>query len=128
MNNSLNIMSWNVRGLNSPVKRTKCLEFLKRKEISIALIQETHMKTTDIHRFQNRFYKCVAHSSAMNRTKEVAILLSRKSEVKVEKSGSDDIGRLAYVCVTINSTKICLASIYGPNIEHPRSKLLKYNL
>uniref|UniRef100_A0A671W6Z6 exodeoxyribonuclease III n=1 Tax=Sparus aurata TaxID=8175 RepID=A0A671W6Z6_SPAAU len=106
MNNSCNVMSWNVRGLNSPVKRTKCLEFLKRKEVSIALIQETHLKTNDVHRFQNRFYK-------------LAILFSRKLGVKVEKSGNDGIGRLTYVCVTINNTKICLASVYGPNTHDP---------
>ncbi len=119
MNNSFNVMSWNVRGLNSPVKLTKCLEFLKGKDITIALIQETHLKTTDIHKFQNRFYRCVAHSSASNRTKGVAILFHRKLGVKVEKSGNDDIGRMSYICVTINNTKICLASIYAANIHDP---------
>ena len=74
-------MSW-----NSPVKRTKCLEFLKRKEISIALIQETHLKTIHIPRFQNKFYKCVAHCPATNRTKGLAILFNRKLGVKVKKN------------------------------------------
>uniref|UniRef100_A0AAY5KPR7 Endonuclease/exonuclease/phosphatase domain-containing protein n=1 Tax=Esox lucius TaxID=8010 RepID=A0AAY5KPR7_ESOLU len=119
MDNSINMMSWNVQGLNSLVKHTKCLEFLKRKEISIALIQETHLKTTDIHRIQNRFYKCVAHSSATNRTKGVAILFSRKLGVKVGKSCCYDIGRLTYICVTIDNTKLCLESKYGPNIHDP---------
>uniref|UniRef100_A0A671NCF5 Endonuclease/exonuclease/phosphatase domain-containing protein n=1 Tax=Sinocyclocheilus anshuiensis TaxID=1608454 RepID=A0A671NCF5_9TELE len=53
----LNVMLWNVRSLNSPIKRTKCFEFLKRKNISITVIQETHLKTSDIHRFQSRCYK-----------------------------------------------------------------------
>uniref|UniRef100_A0A3Q1GE03 Endonuclease/exonuclease/phosphatase domain-containing protein n=1 Tax=Acanthochromis polyacanthus TaxID=80966 RepID=A0A3Q1GE03_9TELE len=105
--------------LNSPVKRTKCLEFLKRKEIAIALIQETHLKTNDIHRFQNRSYKCVAHSSAPSKTKGVAILFSRRLGVKVEKQGRDDIGRLTYVCIMINNIKLCLASVYGPNTHDP---------
>ena len=96
MNNSFSVMSWNVWGLNSPVKRTKFLEVLKRKEVSIALIQEMHLKTTDIHRFQNRFYMYVAHSLGNNGT-----------------------GRLTYVCLTFNNTNICLASIYGPNTHDP---------
>ncbi len=44
MNNSmhtLNILSLNVNGLNSAVKRTRVLEYLHRKSISCALIQET---------------------------------------------------------------------------------------
>ena len=92
-------MSSNVWGLNSPLKRTKCLKFLKRKEVSIALIQETHLKTTDIHRFQNRFYECVAHSSATNGTKGEAILFSSTLEVKVEKLGNDGTGRLTYISI-----------------------------
>uniref|UniRef100_A0A673G7W7 Uncharacterized protein n=1 Tax=Sinocyclocheilus rhinocerous TaxID=307959 RepID=A0A673G7W7_9TELE len=28
-------LSWNMRELNSPVKRTRCLEFLRRKDVSI---------------------------------------------------------------------------------------------
>uniref|UniRef100_A0A672QA92 exodeoxyribonuclease III n=1 Tax=Sinocyclocheilus grahami TaxID=75366 RepID=A0A672QA92_SINGR len=112
-------MSWNVRGLNSPIKRTKCLEFLKRKNISIALIQETHLKMSDIHRFQNRCYKCVVHSSASNKSKGVAILVDRKLGVTIDKCGKDSEGRFSYVAVTVHHLKICFASIYCPNIPDP---------
>lgn len=118
-NRPFNIMSWNVWDLNSPVKRTKCLEFFKRKGILITLVQETHLKTNDIHRFQNRFYKCVTYSSAANRSKGVAILFDRKLCVNIDNSGKDDVGRFTYVCITIDNIKICLASIYGPNIHDP---------
>ncbi len=40
---TLNILSLNVNGLNSAVKRTRVLEYLHRKSISCALIQETHL-------------------------------------------------------------------------------------
>uniref|UniRef100_A0A672QA95 Endonuclease/exonuclease/phosphatase domain-containing protein n=1 Tax=Sinocyclocheilus grahami TaxID=75366 RepID=A0A672QA95_SINGR len=119
MNIPLNVMSWNVRGLNSPIKRTKCLEFLKRKNISIALIQETHLKMSDIHRFQNRCYKCVVHSSASNKSKGVAILVDRKLGVTIDKCGKDSEGRFSYVAVTVHHLKICFASIYCPNIPDP---------
>ena len=51
------VMSFNVRGLNSPYKRSKILDFLRRKKVDIALLQETHLKPDDVNRFQNRFYK-----------------------------------------------------------------------
>lgn len=40
----LNVLMWNVNGLNSPVKQTKCLEFLHSKKVALAIIQETHLK------------------------------------------------------------------------------------
>ncbi len=49
---TLNILSLNVNGLNSAVKRTRVLEYLHRKSISCALIQETHLKQSDVARFQ----------------------------------------------------------------------------
>ncbi len=39
----LNILSLNVNGLNSAVKRTRVLEYLHRKSISCALIEETYL-------------------------------------------------------------------------------------
>ncbi len=42
---TLNILSLNVNGLNSAVKRTRVLEYLHRKSISCALIQEDTFKT-----------------------------------------------------------------------------------
>lgn len=63
----LNIISWNVRGLNTPVKRTRCLEFLHRKAIAIALVQEAHLKEEDVSRFQN--YKLLAYSCVPNKSK-----------------------------------------------------------
>ncbi len=40
---TLNILSLNVNGLNSAVKRPRVLEYLHRKSISCALIQETYL-------------------------------------------------------------------------------------
>ncbi len=57
---TLNILSLNVNGLNSAVKRTRVLEYLHRKSISCALIQETHLKQSDVARFQNKYYKLIA--------------------------------------------------------------------
>ncbi len=57
---TLNILSLNVNGLNSAVKRTRVLEYLHRKSIFCALIQETHLKQSDVARFQNKYYKLAA--------------------------------------------------------------------
>ncbi len=75
---TLNILSLNVNGLNSAVKRTRVLEYLHRKSISCALIQETHLKQSDVARFQNKYYKLAAFSCAHNKTKGVLILVNRK--------------------------------------------------
>ncbi len=87
---TLNILSLNVNGLNSAVKRTRVLEYLHHKSISCALIQETHLKQSDVARFQNKYYKLAAFSCALNKTKGVLILVNRKLNLTIEHLGSDE--------------------------------------
>ncbi len=94
---TLNILSLNVNGLNSAVKRTRVLEYLHRKSISCALIQETHLKQSDVARFQNKYYKLIAFSCAQNKTKGVLILVNRKLNLTVEHIGSDEKGRFVFI-------------------------------
>ncbi len=92
--NTLNILSLNVNGLNSAIKRTRVLEYLHLKSISCALIQETHLKQSDVARFQN---KLAAFSCALNKTKGVLILVNRKLNLTIEHFGSDEKGRFVFI-------------------------------
>ncbi len=116
---TLNILSLNVNGLNSAVKRTRVLEYLHRKSISCALIQETHLKQSDVARFQNKYHKLAAFSCALNKTKGVLILVNRKLNLTIEHLGSDEKGRFVFIrcfirCKIYNN-RLALVSIYGPN-------------
>lgn len=109
------ILSLNVNGLNSAVKRTRVLEYLHRKKADIALIQETHLRQCDVSRFQNKRYKLIASSCALNRTKGVCILVKRAFDFNIKHSAHDDAGRLAIVTGNILNQKLALMSIYCPN-------------
>ncbi len=113
---TLNIVSLNVNGLNSAVKRTRVLEYLHRKSISCALIQETHLKQSDVARFQNKYYKLAAFSCTLNKTKGVLILVNRKLNLTIEHLGSDEKGRFVFIrCKIYNNNRLASVSIYGPN-------------
>ncbi len=111
---TLNILSLNVNGLNSAVKRTRVLEYLHRKSISCALIQETHLKQSDVARFQNKYYKLIAFSCAQNKTKGVLILVNRKLNLTL-----NTLVVMRRVDLFLSDAKynnrLALVSIYGPN-------------
>ncbi len=102
-------------GLNSAVKRTRVLEYLHRKSISCALFQESHLKQSDVARFQNLYYKLAAFSCALNKTKGVLILVNRKLHLTIEHLGNDEEGRFFFIRCKIHNTRLALVSIYGPN-------------
>ncbi len=108
-----------VNGLNSAVKRTRVLEYLHRKSISCALIQETHLKQSDVARFQNKYYKLAAFSCALNKTKGVLILVNRKLNLTIEHLGSDEKGRFVFIRCKIFNNRLALVSVYGPNETIP---------
>uniref|UniRef100_A0A674DJ93 Endonuclease/exonuclease/phosphatase domain-containing protein n=1 Tax=Salmo trutta TaxID=8032 RepID=A0A674DJ93_SALTR len=108
---SLILMLLNSHGLNSAIKRTKCLEYIRRKNVDIALIQETHLKHSDVYRIQNRYFKCVSHSLATDKTKGVLILFDRKLCVQVEASDNDDAGCFVFVTMVINRSKMCVVTL-----------------
>ena len=112
---SLNILSLNVNGLNSAIKRTRVLEYFHRKKVDIALIQETHLKQCDVARFQNKHYRLIVSSCALNRTKGVCILLNRKLSCDVTVTGNDENGRLAFAHISIFNHRLSLTSVYCPN-------------
>ncbi len=59
---TLNILSLSVDGLDSAVEGTRVLEYLHRRSVSCALIQETHLEQSDVARFQNGYYRLIAFS------------------------------------------------------------------
>ncbi len=85
------------------------------KSISCALIQETHLKQSDVARFQNKYYKLAAFSSAQNKTKWVLILVNRRLNLTIEHLGSDEKGRFVFIRCKIYNNRLALVSIYGPN-------------
>ncbi len=90
------------------------LEYLHRKSISCALIQETHLKQSDVARFQNKYYKLIAFP-ALNKTKGLLILVNRKLNLTIEHLGSDEKGRFVFIRCKIYNNRLALVSIYGPN-------------
>lgn len=117
MVDDVNIVCWNVNGLNAPLKRTRILDFLRRKKVSVALIQESHLKAGDVQRFQNGRFKLIAHSCAQTKTKGVLILVDRRLSLSVDQVGDDGLGRFVYCKVRLNNVKVALASIYAPNVD-----------
>lgn len=111
---ALNIVSWNVNGLNGTVKRTKCLDYLRSKRASVALIQESHLKACDVHRFQNIHFK-IASFSSVKKNKGVLILVAQHLPFSIHCSKGDADGRITCVPGTWTDIKCAFVSVYAPN-------------
>uniref|UniRef100_A0A3B1ICK8 Reverse transcriptase domain-containing protein n=1 Tax=Astyanax mexicanus TaxID=7994 RepID=A0A3B1ICK8_ASTMX len=116
---ALNILSWNINGLNEPLKRASFLDLLQRKQIDIGLIQESHLRAADISKCNNKFFRVAAYASANNSTKGVLILVRRSLQITILNQGSDEDGRITYITTTVGNRKIAFVSVYAPTPRDP---------
>ncbi len=87
----LHVASWNINGLNSPYKRSMCLDWLKRQRIDVAFVQESHLRNYGKHRVANRHYYTAAAAAFNSKSCRALVLLRCSLSLTITGSyGSDD--------------------------------------
>ncbi len=116
---NIRLVSWNVRGINSPVKRGKVLLHLKSLKADISFIQETHLKKGSENRLKSNWIAQMYQSTFSTKARGVAILIRKNVPFVHQKTMSDINGRYIIVLGSINSKQITLVNLYAPNHDDP---------
>ena len=111
---TLHIVTWNVNGLNGPIKRTACLDYLHRQHVDLAFIQESHLRKSDVQRFSNKFYFVAASSSLDSKSRGTLVVLKRKLSFNILERYSCEEGRVSYIKTVIAGKNFAFISIYAP--------------
>ena len=115
MNKHLSIITSNVNGLNAPIKRHRIAEWIRKHDPHICCLEETHLRTEDLHRLKvragNKFFK------QMDRNKAgIAILISDKIDI-IKR---DPEGHFIILKGRIYREDINIVNIYAPNTGAPK--------
>lgn len=103
---TLTMLSWNVRGINSPIKRGKVYAHLKKIGAEIIFLQETHIKATARFSIKAPWMSQVYQSNFSTKARGVAIII-KKSVPFIHKQTIKDInGRYLIIIGEINSLSI----------------------
>uniref|UniRef100_A0A3P8SKD4 Endonuclease/exonuclease/phosphatase domain-containing protein n=1 Tax=Amphiprion percula TaxID=161767 RepID=A0A3P8SKD4_AMPPE len=97
-----------INGLNSQLKRSMCLEWLKMHSIDVALIQETHFKHIDKHKLANHYYHTAAAACYNSKSCGVLVLLKRSLSLSIIDCFESDDGRITYIKTNICGKKVAL--------------------
>uniref|UniRef100_A0AAX7TFU5 exodeoxyribonuclease III n=1 Tax=Astatotilapia calliptera TaxID=8154 RepID=A0AAX7TFU5_ASTCA len=118
-NMDLTFCTWNVKGVNEPVKRGKVLSYLKSLNVDIIFLQETHLKNVAHNKLKCRWINQVYYSTLSAKTRGVAILIKKDTPFKHNSTIVDKNGRYVLVTGELHTTPITLLNIYGPNHDDP---------
>ena len=116
----LSIINLNVTGLNVPTKRQKQAEWIQKQDPYMCCLQETHFRPQDTYRQKMRGWKNIFHANGKQKKAEVAILISDKRDLKVNKIARDKEGYYIMIKASVQEEDIAIAKIYAPNIGAPQ--------
>lgn len=124
MSRALRICTWNIRGIHNPIKRRKILAFLKKGNIKIALLQETHLSDAEHLKLQQGGFGQIYFSSFTSRSRGVAILIKRNIPFKIVSCIKDRGGRYVIVEGLLQGKTILILNMYYPP-AHPSDFITK---
>ena len=83
MNKYLSIITLNINGSNAPIKRHRIAEWIRKHDPHIRCLQETYLRTEDLHRLKVKGWKQIFQANGQEKKKAgVAILILDKIDFK----------------------------------------------
>lgn len=86
-------VTWNVNGLNQRLKRKKVILCLRKHNIGIALLQETHLTDSEHQNLEKQCPGQVFFSSFTSQSRGVVILIDKNIPFQMESVDKDKSGR-----------------------------------
>jgi exonuclease III len=80
--NYLSLISLNINGLYSPIKRNRLTDWLHKQDPTFCCLQETHLREKDRHYLKMKGRKTIFQANGLKKQAEVAILISNKIDFK----------------------------------------------
>ena len=119
-NSHITILTLNVNGLNSPVKRHRLANWIKNQNPSVCCIQETHLTCKDTQGLKIKGWRKIYQANGEQIKAGVAILISDKIDFKATKIKRDKEGHYIMVKGSIQQEELTILNIYGTNTGAPR--------
>ena len=120
INTYLSILTLNVSGLNTLIKRHRVAEWIKKQKPTMFCLQGTHLRAKDTYRLKVRGWEKIFHANGQDRKAGVRMLISDKIDFKTKAIKKDKEEHYLMVKGSIKEEDITIVNIYAPNIRAPR--------
>uniref|UniRef100_A0AAX7SZD6 exodeoxyribonuclease III n=1 Tax=Astatotilapia calliptera TaxID=8154 RepID=A0AAX7SZD6_ASTCA len=108
------IVSFNVNGLGSHIKRSKMMSKIKREQIEVAFIQESHLSKLEHDKLKKWKFNQYSSSCPQSSKRGVVILISSRFNFECIQEISDKEGRFVLVKGYLEGILITLINVYAP--------------
>ena len=112
-NSHLSLISLNINGLSSPIKRHKLTDWTHKQDPTFFCIQETHFNNKDRHYLRVRGWKKFFQANGPRKQAGVAILISNKMDFQWKVTKRDEEGHFILIKGKIQQEKVSILNIYA---------------
>ena len=118
-NNYFSLISLNINGLNSPIKRHRLTDWLHKQDPTFCCLQETHFREKEGHYFRVKGWKTIFQENGLKKQAGVAILISNKIVFQPKVIKKDKEGYFIHIKGKIYQ-ELSILNIYASNARVPR--------
>ncbi|MCU7801457.1 MAG: endonuclease/exonuclease/phosphatase family protein, partial [gamma proteobacterium symbiont of Lucinoma myriamae] len=108
------------QGANNIGKRIDLFQHLKEQKSDIYCLVDTHFTQQDQNLIRSQWEFDCSFNSYSSNSRGIAILFNNTTEHKIHKQLKDAQGNYLIVDVSVQSKRLTLAAVYGPNLDSPQ--------
>ena len=116
---TVHLKSHNVRGLQDYKKRRAMFYSFHKSKYNIFLLQETHSSVQIEQQWQSEWGGKIVYSHGSTNSRGVCMLFKNNFSYKILKSQIDEDGRYIIIDLELDSFRLLLCTVYGPNKDEP---------
>ena len=118
INSYLSTLTLNVSGLNVPIKRHKVTEWIRKQDLSLCCLQETHIRPKDTFRLKVKGWRTICHANDRRKKTGVVILISDNLDFKIKTVTRDEGGHYNIIKGCIQQ-ELTIVNIHAPMWNNP---------
>ena len=120
-NNYFSLISLNINGLNSPIKRHRLTDWLHKQDPIFFCLQETHLREKDRHYLRMKGWKTIFQAKGLKKQAGVAILIANKIDFHLKVIKKDKERHFLLIKGKILQEELSILNIYAPNTRAAHS-------
>lgn len=114
MANTIQILSCNVRGLGTSVKRLAVFRNVKSLRVDIICLQETHLSPATPHNLSPQMFAYQYHATYSTYSRGVSIFVQQGTQFACKQVLTDPNGRYLIILCTLFGVYCIIAGVYIP--------------